>query len=137
LRIFAKSIVMLTTEKRIREIIRMRPHPKKDKETEEWLIEILIPLFKEKIEEEKQKEEKRFSALATKDDLARVIEIMTTRFEVFDQRFEAINQRFEILQREMDKRFETVDKRFAMIQWAIGVGFIGLTILMSIYKFIN
>ena len=46
--------------------------------------------------------------VATKEDIARIIENSNRRFEAMDKRFEAMDKRFET----MDKRFETMDKRF-------------------------
>ncbi|HDZ16930.1 hypothetical protein LCGC14_1725190 [marine sediment metagenome] len=42
--------------------------------------------------------------VATKDDIARIIENSNRRFEAMDKRFEAMDKRFEA----MDKRFETL-----------------------------
>jgi len=46
--------------------------------------------------------------VATKEDIAKIIEHSDRRFEAADKRFEAMDKRFEA----MDKRFEAMDKRF-------------------------
>mgnify|MGYP006280301799 FL=1 len=46
--------------------------------------------------------------VATKDDIARIIENSNRRFEEINKRFESMDKRFE----SMDKRFESMDKRF-------------------------
>jgi len=46
--------------------------------------------------------------VATKEDIANLIEQWNRRFEAIDKRFEAIDKRFEAI----DKRFEAIDKRF-------------------------
>ncbi|MGV9198686.1 MAG: hypothetical protein ACOC4M_07580 [Promethearchaeia archaeon] len=46
--------------------------------------------------------------VATKDDIARIIENSNRRFEEVNKRFESMDKRFE----SMDKRFESMDKRF-------------------------
>ena len=54
--------------------------------------------------------------VATKDDIARLIEHSDRRFEQIDKRFEAMDKRFEAMQEQLDKRFEALqeqlDKRF-------------------------
>ncbi|TXT54501.1 MAG: hypothetical protein BAJALOKI1v1_2150006 [Promethearchaeota archaeon] len=54
--------------------------------------------------------------VATKDDIARIIENFNRRFEEANKRFEAMDKRFETMQESMDKRFEAVDKRFETMQ---------------------
>ena len=50
-----------------------------------------------------------------------------------DGRFESVGQRFEDLIRHMDKRFESVDKRFSILTWMIGVGFVVITTLTTVF----
>ena len=58
---------------------------------------------------------------------------MNTRFEAVDRRFEdnlnAMNTRFEAV----DRRFDDVNKRFAAVQWMMGIGFIMIGTLVSIF----
>lgn len=53
-------------------------------------------------------------------------EVMAARFEAVDKRFEAV-----------DKRFESVDQRFGSLQWMWGGGVVLITLLMSLYQFID
>ena len=84
---------------------------------------------------------------------------MDNRFAAVDQRFESIqkqmderfaavqkqmDERFAAVLREMDVRFVAVDKRFddvqmnfARTQWLIGVGFVVLGSLVSIFHFLG
>ena len=55
------------------------------------------------------------------------------RFEAVNQRFLVVDQRFEDLIRHMDKRFESVDKRFNTLTWMIGVGFVVITSLTTVF----
>ena len=49
------------------------------------------------------------------------------------ERFEASDKRFEDLIAHTDKRFETVDKRFNTLTWMIGVGFVVVTSLTTVF----
>jgi len=53
-------------------------------------------------------------------------EAMEKRFESADKRFESVDKRFEDLQHNMDKRF-------AMVQWGMGLGFVVLGTLVSVF----
>ncbi|MDD9987129.1 MAG: hypothetical protein OXQ31_12705 [Spirochaetaceae bacterium] len=55
------------------------------------------------------------------------------RFDAVDRRFEASDKRFEDLIAHTDKRFETVDKRFNTLTWMIGVGFVVVTSLTTVF----
>lgn len=66
--------------------------------------------------------------------------LMDERFGFMERRFEAVDQRFD----SMDKRFEAVDKRFedligqmnhrfATLTWMIGVGFVVITSLTTVF----
>ena len=66
------------------------------------------------------------------------------RFEAVDKRFEAVDKRFEDLIENMNKRFEAVDKRFedltgqmnhrfTTLTWMIGLGFIVITSLTTVF----
>jgi hypothetical protein len=60
-------------------------------------------------------------------------ELMAERFAAVDQRFVAADQRLEDLIRHMDRRFESVDKRFTALTWMIGVGFVVVTSLTTVF----
>ena len=46
-----------------------------------------------------------------------------------ERRFDAVDKRFEA----SDKRFDTVDKRFNTLTWMIGVGFVVVTSLTTVF----
>ena len=65
---------------------------------------------------------------------------MDIRFEAMDKRFDAVEKRFEAV----DKRFEAVDKRFEAVDGKFNrqtvmmtIGFLVVTTLISVYKFIS
>ena len=73
-----------------------------------------------------------------------MFEYMNTRFDAVDKRFEAVDRRFEVV----DKRFESVDKRFEesneninvrfkTLTWMIGVGFVVLTSLTTLFALLS
>ena len=55
------------------------------------------------------------------------------RFEAVDKRFEAVDQRIADLIAQMDKRFDAVDKRFNTLTWMIGLGFVVITSLTTVF----
>ena len=75
--------------------------------------------------------ERRFQAVDKR------FEDMNKRFEdligYIDKRFEAVDKRFEDLIGHIDKRFEAVDKRFNALTWMIGVGFVVITSLTTVF----
>ena len=50
-----------------------------------------------------------------------------------DKRFESMDKRFDDLIGQIDKRFESVDKRFSTLTWMIGVGFVVITSLTTVF----
>ncbi len=60
-------------------------------------------------------------------------ELMDERFGFMEQRFDAADRRFEDLIRHSDKRFDTVDKRFNALMRMIGVGFVVVTSLTTVF----
>ena len=71
--------------------------------------------------------DKRFEAVDKR------FEAIDKRFEAVDKRFEDMNKRFEDLIGYIDKRFEAVDKRFNTLTWMIGVGFVVITSLTTVF----
>lgn len=77
----------------------------------------------------------------------RRFEAVDKRFESVDKRFESVDKRFESIQIQIDqrfaaveKRFESVDKRFddvqenfRRMQWLIGVGFVLVTAVVTVF----
>ena len=80
-----------------------------------------------------------------------MFEYMNTRFDAVDKRFEAVDRRFEVVDKSfesVDKRFESVDKRFEesneninvrfkTLTWMIGVGFVVLTSLTTLFALLS
>ena len=73
-----------------------------------------------------------------------MFEYMNTRFDAVDKRFDAVDRRFEVV----DTRFESVDKRFEesneninvrfkTLAWMIGVGFVVLTSLTTLFALLS
>ena len=96
-----------------------------DKELLERMITVeqQLKFQNEKLEMMMERSDKRF-------------ESVDKRFESIDKRFESVDKRFEDMQHYMDKRFEDVNKRFNLLTWLIGISFVMLTTLMSIYNFV-
>ena len=85
--------------------------------------------------------ERRFEAVDKRfEAVDKRFEAVDKRFEAVDKRFEDMNKRFEDLIGHIDKRFETVDKRFETVDkrfntltWMIGVGFVVVTSLTTVF----
>ena len=50
-----------------------------------------------------------------------------------DQRFDAVDQRFEESKAHSDKRFDDLNARFTALTWMIGVGFVVITSLTTVF----
>ena len=50
---------------------------------------------------------------------------------------EDMNKRVDDLREDMNRRFEDVNRRFTSMQWLIGLGIGFLTVLMSLYQFLQ
>jgi flagellar capping protein FliD len=93
---------------------------------------------------EKQRHEEVTNEI--RSDLKEVIIIMRERFEAVDKRFESVDKRFESVDKrfedmnkrfeDMNNRFDGMNKRFSGLQWAIGLGFTILAIMMTVYQYI-
>ena len=82
--------------------------------------------------------ERRFEAVDKRfEDINKRFEAVDKRFEAVDKRFEDMNRRFEDLIGHLDKRFETVDKRFNTLTWMIGVGFVVITSLTTVFALLS
>ena len=78
--------------------------------------------------------------IRVEEELKAQRDLMEVKFNAVDQRFEAVDQRFESLIETMngrfasvDRRFEAVDKRFALLQWVMGVGFVMIGTLVTVF----
>ena len=56
-------------------------------------------------------------------------ELMEVKFDAVDRRFEATDKRFE----SMDKRFDDMQENFKRTQWLIGVGFVLITAVVTVF----
>ena len=103
-----------------------------DKELLERMITVeqQLKFQNEKLEMMMEQSDKRFESMERRFDA------VDKRFESEDKRFESVDKRFEDMQHYMDKRFEDVNKRFNMLTWLIGISFVMLTTLMSLYNFV-
>ena len=50
-----------------------------------------------------------------------------------DERFDAVDQRFEESRAHSDKRFDDLNARFTALTWMIGVGFVVITSLTTVF----
>lgn len=67
-------------------------------------------------------------------------EAMDLRFEASDKRFVAIDKRFIAIDKRfetMDKRFDAVDTRFNRITGLISLGFVTITVLITVFQFLS
>jgi len=69
--------------------------------------------------------EKRFEALRRE---------MQARFEAMDKRFEALQREMQARFEAMDKRFEALERRLSFLQWFIGIGFVVITVVITLLR---
>ena len=55
------------------------------------------------------------------------------RFDAVDKRFDAVDVRFAESRAHSDKRFEDMNARFTTLTWMIGVGFVVITSLTTVF----
>ena len=60
-----------------------------------------------------------------------VLREIEVRSAASDKRFEAVDKRFE----DMNKRFDDIQANFGRMQWLIGIGFVVLGSLVSVFAF--
>ncbi len=75
--------------------------------------------------------DKRFEAVDKR------FEDVNKRFEAIDKRFESVDERFESMQQQMNRRFDAVDKRFNRLTSFMSVGFVVITTLITVYRFLG
>ncbi len=51
--------------------------------------------------------------------------------------FKRMDKRFEAMQQQMDKRFESIDKRFNRMTVLMSIGFVVVTTLITVYRFLG
>ena len=67
------------------------------------------------------------------EDANRRFDDVNQRFEDVNKRFDDVNERFE----DVNKRFDDNNKRHTTTQWAVGIGFVVLTALVTVYQFLG
>ena len=92
--------------------------------------------------------DQRFAAVDRRFDAVDVrFESVDQRFESVDQRFDAVDKRFDAVDKRFDavdvrfaesrvhsdKRFEDMNARFTTLTWMIGVGFVVITSLTTVF----
>ena len=60
-------------------------------------------------------------------------EILLNHMQSSNERFADMNLRFE----DVNKRFDDNNKRHSTTQWAVGIGFVVLTTLVTLYQFLG
>lgn len=79
--------------------------------------------------------EHRFAAMDNRFE--ELLDHTNSRFEAVDKRFEAIDKRFEESLKHTDTRFADLtaqmNARFTSLSWMIGVGFVVITSLTTLY----
>jgi acyl carrier protein phosphodiesterase len=63
-----------------------------------------------------------------------------TRFQAIDTRFDAVDTRFDAVDRRfdaVDTRFEDMNARFTTLTWMIGVGFVVVTSLTTLFALLS
>ena len=104
-----------------------------------WLAEmapaasVSTQLLERMVRVEEELKSQRELMIIRFDAVDRRFEAVDRRFEAVDRRFEAEDKRFEDLISHVDKRFEAVDKRFGLIQWVMGIGFVMIGTLVTIF----
>jgi chaperonin cofactor prefoldin len=74
------------------------------------------------------------------DDVNERFEDVNKRFDDVNERFEDVNKRFDDVSKRFDdvnRRFDDNSKRHTATQWTVGVGFVVLTTLVTLYQFLG
>ena len=70
---------------------------------------------------------------AQREILLNHVQSSNERFADMNRRFEDVNQRFD----DVNKRFDDNNKRHSTTQWAVGIGFVVLTTVVTLYQFLG
>ncbi|RKX87653.1 MAG: hypothetical protein DRP59_12930 [Spirochaetes bacterium] len=91
-----------------------------------------------------QKEEHKMQHDGLKESIAALnsnVQLIATRmeegFKRVDERFEASDKRFESIQQQMNRRFDAVDKKFNRETTLMTIGFLAITTLITVYRFLG
>ena len=71
--------------------------------------------------------------MAIRERIIRVEESLDKHIEITKMGFEQMNKRFETI----DKRFESVDSRFNRLTGLISLGFLAITVLITVFQFLG
>ncbi len=91
-----------------------------------------------------QKEEHKMQHDGLKESIAALnsnVQLIATRmeegFKRVDERFEASDKRFESIQQQMNRRFDAVNKKFNRQTTLMTIGFLAITTLITVYRFLG
>jgi chaperonin cofactor prefoldin len=96
---------------------------------DEWLPQPVLHLSERIVRVEEELKHQRELMMQGFANIERRFEDVNKRFEDVDKRFEDVNKRFE----DVNKRFEDMDKRFSTLTWMIGIGFVVVTSLVTVF----
>ena len=107
-----------------------------------------IKLIATRMEEGFKRMDSRFEAMDLRFEASdKRFETVNKRFEAVDKRFDNVDKRFEAVDKRfdnVDKRFDTVDKRFDAVEsrfnritGLISLGFITITVLITVFQFLG
>lgn len=65
--------------------------------------------------------------------MVRVEEEIGSQRRLMEVRFEATDRRFDDMLGYMNRRFDAVDRRFGTVQWLMGIGFIMVGTLITVF----
>ena len=94
-----------------------------------------------RFEESNAQSDRRFAAVDRRFDAVderfegvdKRFEGVDKRFDAVDKRFDAVDERFAESRAHSDKRFEDMNARFTTLTWMIGVGFVVITSLTTVF----
>ena len=66
-----------------------------------------------------------------------MFEYMNTRFDAVDTRFEVVDTRFESVDKRFEESNENINVRFKTLTWMIGVGFVVVTSLTTLFALLS
>jgi len=71
--------------------------------------------------------------IRVEESLDKHISLTKQGFDQVDKRFEQMDKRFE----QVDKRFESIDSRFNRLTGLISLGFLVITVLITVFQFLG
>ena len=94
-----------------------------------------------RFEESNAQSDRRFAAVDRRFDAVderfegvdKRFEGVDKRFDAVDKRFDAVDVRFAESRAHSDKRFEDMNARFTTLTWMIGIGFVVITSLTTVF----